>query len=58
MIERSRQDEDLQAAFQRATDPIKTFAMGFNLDYVTDRINAMAAELRSEKVGSIRKPEQ
>ena len=58
LIERSQRDEDLQAAFRRATDPIKTLAMGFNLDYVTDRIAAMAKELRSEAFGSIRKPQQ
>ena len=44
MIERYRQDDHFWSAFQRAADPIKAVAMGFNLDYVSDRIDSMTAE--------------
>lgn len=41
-------DETIRTTFQRAADAITAVAMGFNLDYVTDRINAITAELRPD----------
>ena len=51
MIERYKQEEDFWPAFRRAAHLIKAAAMGFNLDYVNDRINAMAAELYPDGSG-------
>ena len=56
-IESYQQDEDFWPAFQRAADPIKAVAMGFNLDYVNDRIDSMTAEFRTGR-SHLRKPQQ
>ena len=49
MIERYQQDDDFWPVFQRAADPIQAVAMGFNLDYVSDRIDSMTAEFRADR---------
>jgi hypothetical protein len=43
-----RNDEDFWAAFRRAADGIKDCAMGFTVDHVADRLDAMEAEIRAD----------
>jgi len=40
-------EEDFWAAFRRAADSIKDSAMGFTVDHVVDRLDAIEAEIRA-----------